>query len=431
MRSTQPKRTLRLGVGVVLAAVSGVLCVGVGPAAAAISSFPAAAYTSNTTIVIQASVARSTTQSILTLIDPSGASKQIAITTGKDVLGSYDAATLSYNLATTCEQVSTNACSGDHPARNGTWAVKVTGDAANADAKQFRVDIAPRIPAGVTAASTDTRQITVTWQVNTEPDLQQYDVVDGAGNQLRTVDAQSCAGATCSSTFGYASNASGARRFAVSATRTAPAQDSGMLTSPASSTQTATLGSPPAPSAAPSGSPTTGAGSTSGQGPGAGGTSGSSGAPTPGSTAGPGTSSGTTPGSTNGGGSSSGPGAPGAAGTSGAGGGAVALAARTAFAQSFSSFAPKIGLNKLPPLLLNEGPILAEGQLPDGTFKGTLGYKDQIVSEKVSTGGGSTSRDTGALTQALDSAGLARTLAVVLLLLATGLHLRRWAGASR
>ena len=130
-----------------------------------------------------------------------------------------------------------------------------------------------------------------------------------------------------------------------------------------------------------------------------------------------------------GGGSPSGNGAPGGASTSG-GGGAVALAARTAFAQSFSSFAPKIGLNKLPPLLLNEGPILAEGQLPDGTFKGTLGYKDQIVSEKVSTGGGSTSRDTGALTQALDSAGLARTLAVVLLLLATGLHLRRWAAVS-
>ena len=431
---TSPLRRRVGAAAALLLAGSGALIVMAPTASAAISGFPSAAYTSNTTISIQASVARSATQSVLTLTDPTGASKQLSATTSKDVLGQYNAATLSYTLSTTCEQASTSSCSGLHPALNGSWVVKVAGDSANSDTKQFRIDIAPRIPSGVSAASTDSDQITLTWQPNAEPDLQQYDVLDGAGNELRSVGANGCGSGTCSTVFTYAASDSGDRSFSVSATRNAPVEASGSLTSPGSSPQSATLQGPPSPSPSPapashpsgatgsgsggasSGQGGSGSGQSGGGGTGASGTPNASGRPSGGAGSGSG-------------GSTSGP-----SGTQGSqsamtqsNAAAAALAARAAFAQSFSSFAPKIGLNKLPPLPVNEGPILAEGVLPDGTFNPTLGYTDKVITEKVKTGGGTTSMVTGAFSHVLDSAQLARTIAVTLLLLVTGLHLRRWA----
>ena len=437
---TSPRRC-RVAAAALLLAVSGALLVVAPSASAAISGFPSASYTSNTTINIQASVARSATQSVLTLTDPTGARKQLSATTSKDVLGQYSAATLSYTLSTTCEQASTNSCSGLHPAFNGSWVVKVAGDSANSDTKQFRIDIAPRIPSGVSAASTGPGQITLSWQPNAEPDLQQYDVLDGAGNQLRSIGADGCGSDTCSSVFTYAANDSGDRSFSVSATRNAPVEASGSLTSPGSSPQSATLQGPPSPSPSPApashpsgtaGSGQTGGGQTGGgQNPGASHNAGGGQ-----NSSGPGASGSSNAGANSSGGSSSGSGAGvnGPFGSPAAQNGmtqgnaaAAALAARAAFAQSFSSFAPKIGLNKLPPLPVNEGPILAEGVLPDGTYNPTLGYTDKVITEKVRTGGGTTSMVTGAFSRVLDSAQLARTIAVTLLLLVTGLHLRRWA----
>ena len=96
----------------------GVAGFGAAPAEAAITAFPAAAYTSNTTIAIRAAVSQSSTQSTLMLADPSGVNKQVAAATTRDLLGRYDATTLSYSLVTTCEQASANSCAGDHPALN-------------------------------------------------------------------------------------------------------------------------------------------------------------------------------------------------------------------------------------------------------------------------------------------------------------------------
>ena len=412
----------------VLLVVGGAVLVGATPAAAAITGFPAAPYTSNTTIAIRASVSQSSTQSTLMLTDPAGLNKQVAATTTRDILGRYDATTLSYALVTTCEQAATNSCSGDHPALNGTWVVRTVGDSANTDTRQFRIDIAPRIPAEVAVTATGPSQITVTWQPNTEPDLQQYDILDGAGHALRPVPASSCGPAACSSVFDYPATASGARSFSVSATRAAPVEPTGSLSSPASSSRQAVLSGPAAsPSAEPSSPPSSPPSSSPTAAPSDGGASG--GGASGGSTGGP-----AQPGQGSAGGQPTvGPGgakspSSAAAPASGDGGqraAAAALAARTAFAKSFSSFEPPIGLNKLPPLPANDGPILAAGEPGDGAYQPTLGYADKIAREPVPATR-TAARMSSSFGQILDDRQLAKTLAITLLLVLGGLHLRRW-----
>ena len=421
-------RTGRLGAAAAIGlTVGSALLVGATPASAAITGFPAAAYTSNTTITVQASVAQSATQSTLQLTDPSGASKRVAVATTRDVLGRYDATTLSYALTTTCEQADSTSCSGDHPAQNGTWVVQVIGDSTNTDTKQFQVDIAPRIPGGVSATATGPSQITVRWQPGTEPDLQQYAVSDGAGHVLRTVTAGSCGAQDCSTVFGYPSAASGARSFAVSATRSAPVEPGGSLSSPASSSQRAVLaGTAASPSADPSSAPS----STPTQEPSTGGAAGGSGQPGSGANPGqpgPGQTVGPTAGA--GAGTTSNAGDP-ASVTTGPQAAGAALAARRAFATSFSSFEPMMGLNKLPPLPANDSPVAAG--LPNGAYQPTLGYTDKTVSEPVPVPTTRTAtRLSVAAGRGLPAARLASILAITLLLVLAGLHLRRLAGSDR
>ena len=397
---------------------------GATPAEAAITGFPAAAYTSNTTIAIRAAVSQSSTQSTLMLADPAGVNKQVAAATTRDLLGRYDATTLSYSLVTTCEQASANSCSGDHPALNGTWVVRTVGDSANTDTQQFRIDIAPRIPAGVAVTATGPSQITVTWQPNTEPDLEHYDVLDGAGHELRTVSLDACGPDTCRTVFDYPSTASGTRGFSVSATRSAPVEPTGSLSSPASTSRQAVLsGTAASPSPAPS--------STSAGVP-------ASGGPTTGPSAGP-----TQPGQDAGGRQPTvAPGGATAQPSSGAAtppsadsrqrAAAAALAARTAFAQSFSSFQPPIGLNKLPPLPVNDSPAPVAGGPPDSGYQPTLSYPDKVAREPVPATR-AVARLDGSFVGVLDDRQLVKTLAVTLLLVLGGLHLRRWSrgGARR
>jgi hypothetical protein len=102
------------------------------------------------------------------------------------------------------------------------------------------------------------------------------------------------------------------------------------------------------------------------------------------------------------------------------------VAQRKAFALGFSSFGPKLGIPKLPPLPATQ-PVVA-APLPDGTYKGKLGYQPINKRVKVSAPRAAATRVTGAVGSALDSEQFLRSLAGALVLLLAAAHLRRWLG---
>ncbi len=105
------------------------------------------------------------------------------------------------------------------------------------------------------------------------------------------------------------------------------------------------------------------------------------------------------------------------------------IASRRAFAQGFKTFGPPLGIPKLPPLPQAPAPAIAP-ELEDGTFEGTLGFEDQVLTERVEVAQGRTGRVSEVVGTALDSERLATSTAGALLLLLGGAHLRRWLGAS-
>ncbi|MCW2680678.1 MAG: hypothetical protein JWM62_2079, partial [Frankiales bacterium] len=160
------------------------------------------------------------------------------------------------------------------------------------------------------------------------------------------------------------------------------------------------------------------------------------GAPAGGSTGGSGggTTGGGTGGSAGGGsttGGSRGTAAPIGTGTKGSGATAdqTAVAQRKAFALGFSTFGPKLGIPKLPPLPQSQAPAIAP-ELEDGSFGGTLGFQDQVLTERVPVAQGPADRVRNVVGSALDSERLVRSTAGALVLLLAGAHLRRWLGAA-
>ena len=296
----------------------------------------------------------------------------------------------------------------------------------------------------MTAEPVDDRQVRVSWRRGAEPDLQRYVVSEG-GSTVAEVAAGACDGGTCSTTVGYPAAGSGAHTYAVKAFRSdggSGALDSG------SSEASATLAAPPAePAPAPSGGADGGTGGTTtdgGTGAGTGGATTSAGGTGGGTTGAGGTTTGSGAGGSAGGASGGGTGAAGGAGAgSGAGGSGTAplavgtaapggsveqaVAQRKAFALSFSAFGPKLGIPKLPPLPQAQSPDVAP--LPDGTYEPTLGFQDQVVTERTEAQTPA-QRVTGVVGRALDSEQLVRSTAGALVLLLCGAHLRRWLAAG-
>jgi hypothetical protein len=320
-----------------------------------------------------------------------------------------------------CAPEGSALCERGNVVPNGRWAVELWEvqrsldgvDRQVANASLF-IDIPAGTPQEVTAVLDD-RTVTVTWArgVGPEQKLVEPDVVwrvdDGDGRSVLARPSD-CDGATCRAVFAYGDDESGPRSFTVSASRPCD----GCRAAPATSAATDEV---VIPVAAPTTSPTA---------PGAapGGGSGPSAAPSTGA----GTADATTPAPDGATGAAPGAGATAQGGT----GRSQALS----FAQGFSDFAPKLGLPKLPPL---PDTAVAAPQIADGTYEESLGYQDQIVrepvvdepvvDEPVAQGG-----RPGVLTSSdgpLGDEQVARSLAVALVLMLSGAHLRTWLARAR
>ena len=355
--------------------------------------------------------------------------------------GAFGGGSLSYTLRLECW---TPGCTGTRLAPNGTWTIRQAG--STNDTGTFVTRNRPRAPEGVTATAVGTREVRVSWRLGEEPDLTGFRVLEGGAVVKDGIGRGACEGGTCSTVIGYATDGSGEHTYAVQALRSTAPGSSSTLESPPSGTASARLDAPAAAEEPPSsgtgeggttggepgtssgseGSGSTSAGTTSGggSGGGTGGSAGSSGS----TTSGGGTTSGSGSGGTSGG-SAPRAGAPLAAGTSGGTATEQAVAQRKAFALGFSAFGPKLGIPKLPPLPQSQTPAIAP-ELPDGTFEPTLGFEDQVLTERVPVAAGPTERVRNVVGGALDSERLVRSTAAALVLLLLGAHLRRWLGSS-
>ncbi len=404
------------------------------PASAAIVTPGAGAtYTSDTTVAVRADVPQSSTASTLKLEGP-GVARQLAASTNRDALGNYPAQSLTGSLDTDCATADCNP-GQVKPARNGTWRVTLSG--AQSDSNTFVLRIPPKAPTAVSASTTAFREITVKWQRGSEPDLTGFTLYDNAGAVMRSdISMSACsAGGACSTALTYGDDDSGERTFKLRAHRSTAPNSTDVLDSRDSGSAAATLADKPPP--APSPEPTTDPGSTGAEDPGTGGedpgtsTSGGSGGTTSGGSTSGGSTTGTggssTTGSSTSGGGGDEPSNPTAIGT-GSKSDNAALNQRRAFALTFRAFAPKLGINKLPPLAQVQAPVVGEAPLPDGEFEGTLEYGDQDVQEKYEILG--SKRIGGAVSGALDSEQFMRFIAAALIMLLTAAHLRRWLGAT-
>ncbi|MGB8649940.1 MAG: hypothetical protein WCD35_04680 [Mycobacteriales bacterium] len=297
--------------------------------------------------------------------------------------------------------------------RNGSWTVTLSGGASGS--RTFYTDFGTQAPTGFAAQGSGARDVAFTWSPNSEPDLSDYVLYDESGTQLADVDAATaCTGSTCSYDYYYAADAPGTHSYGLTAVR----PGGGCPDCPATHESDRATSSATLTAAAPSPTPTPGP----------------SGSPAPGGASGGGTSAdsgGTTSGGTTSGGSGSG-------GTGGSGGAtkpgakptlpALAdpvQAQRRAFALTFSAFAPSLNIPKLPPLPATSLPSFGSQPLPLGTYKPTLPYRPQTETTKTT----SVLSEPLAAVRSLDAAQLAKSIALALILLLVGAHLRRFLGS--
>lgn len=407
---TARSRVARAAVVTALLPLAGGLLVAAAPAASAAVTAPGdgTVFTSYGSFSITASYPPSGTNHQLALTSPTGQSFTIDTADADRLNGG----TMSYDMDTGCW---TPSCSGKNLAPNGTWTVEQSGGAT--DTSTFVTRIAPEAPTSVAATALNSREIRVSWRDGDEPDLTGWAVLEGSETVVDGIGRDACADSTCSAVVTYATEGSGDHTFTVQAFRSVAPGSSSTLESPLSSPASARL-EPTPPAEEPSGGGETGSegGTTGGET-----ESSSGGGTTTGGTSGGGTTTGGAGGST----------APIGTSTSSSGDTAdqQADAQRKAFALGFSAFGPKLGIPKLPPLPQAPSPAIAP-ELPDGTFEPTLGFEDQVLTERVPVAQGPTERVRNVVGGALDSERLIRSTAGALVLLLLGAHLRRWLGSA-
>jgi len=383
-------------------------------------------YSSDTTVRMRAEIS-TTDATQLRLKSPVASSAEQVVDSFSGTLTNTNTV-LTYDLDTSCATFPSPNCSGRVPAANGVWTLRLTGGAT--DSSTFVLRIPPRAPGSVTARADGTRAVVVSWRKGEEPDLTGWILYGDGGVAQDGIGLSACSGTSCSTTVTYAEDGTGQHTYSLVALRRVAPDSSDTIGSVRSAEASATLAAPPPPppppppspepqpdgsgtggSPAPSGEPGTGSGSGSGSG--SGGTTSDGTGTGSGTTSGGGTATGADSGSTAGIGTSTSP--------------ATAIAQRRAFALTFKAFGPKLGIPKLPPLPATQ-PVVAP--LPDGSFEGTLGYKDVVTREKVSAPQAAANRVTDVVDSALDSDQFLRSLAGALILLLAAAHLRRWLGSS-
>ena len=322
--------------------------------------------------------------------------------------------TLTFHLVPSCFTYSGD-CTGRSPARNGTWNVRVTsndllGARPTTKTSTFVLKVPPAAPTGVAAARTGAHTITVSWTAGREPDLTGYDLYSGDSlvyGGLAPADV--CSGGQCSTDLTYADSASGTYTYALKARRLAAAGGTDTLASPLSQTASATLpAASPTPTSAASPQPST--------------------APSP---AGPATTGGTpeaggsSTGTTTSGGTTTGGGQQpaGDTGTSGS----VHLGGTAGLPLQVGTAHGAVTLPGAPAPLVAPNGGAQPGPTPEGTYRPTLGYGNQTVTERsVISKPRTLHYVTDVTDQVADTGHLVRGLAAALLLVLGGLHLRVW-----
>lgn len=289
---------------------------------------------------------------------------------------------------------------------NGEWTATLGG--ALSGSRTYYTNFPPAAPTTNAPVTDGRRTVTLSWQRGSDSGVTGFFLYDAkTGAKLSdpstsdgSIPLSACAAdGTCSYALSYDNPTPGTYSYAYQLTALGQSCGSpcGAYVESAKSDQmSASLVTP---ATSPSASPSPG------------GTSGGSG----------GTASGGTGGSTTGGSGS------GTASHPAAGSGLPSLAdpvtaQRRAFALSFNSFSPSLGIPKLPPLPQTLPSMTTSLPLPQGTYLPTLPYKPRSVTTKTTN----LLANPLSTVTSLDRAGLARSLAVALILVAAAAHLRRF-----
>jgi len=297
-----------------------------------------------------------------------------------------------------------NAPWSSQQAVNGTYTVHFTVGSSTAPS----VDVTLRIPPtavnqfGASASGTVAH---FTWAANNEPDLAGYDIVDVTDGNRRDltpggIDTSVCSQGSCSVDVDFGASAAGSTRsFVIDALRWSSPSHSDVV---ASKDSGASVTFPAAATAAPGGTSSGGSGG-SGSGSTGGGQGSTVGTRTSGGSVG---SGGHVAGSKKSGAtiSSSHPGA----------------ALRAYLPASIAGAAPD-----LPSVVTEVKP------LPEGTYKPTLAYPDQVIKQPVQHQASGPIATVGTdLVRVLDVQALWKSLAGAAIVLLVAAHLRAWLGAA-
>jgi hypothetical protein len=312
---------------------------------------------------------------------------------------------------------------------NGAWTATINGGFA----RTFYTNFKPTAdPTNLAAAPVGRTEVDLSWSYSgSEPDRAGFEIVETHNGSSRSIfaPAGSCSGSTCGYALTYSEpgvDKTESYSYSVTALRSSGGCNScGDYTrsGTASGASAQLVGPPPPPTPTPTPTPTGGTtgGTTSGGTTSGGTTTGSTGGTTTGGTTGGSTGGSTTGGST--GGSTTGGSSTTGSTTGQSAGKPIAIptlppvvASRKAFALGFNKFSPALGIPKLPPLPAITAPTVGAG---NDTYAPTLPYK-----------GGTTKKTTSVLSSpiaavtSLDTAQLAKSLAVALLLLLCAAHVR-------
>ncbi|MCW2777552.1 MAG: hypothetical protein JWN17_1277, partial [Frankiales bacterium] len=276
---------LLVGTGLVLG--SGVaLAPGAWAAGSVTAPGTGTVYASDQRVGLSARVDARSGATQLHLVEPGGADHTV------DSAGaSLVAQTLTFAFDTDCPAYPGTSCAGRRPARNGTWTVRLTGGATATSTFSLRVP--PAAPQGVQARATSPRQVVVTWDRGTEPDLTGYSLTTADGRRLADGDS-SCSDGTCRTVLTYDTDGPSTDSVVVRAERACPDCDADLTAS--SAPVSVDRPAPPAPAATPDSQPSDGAapatsgGATSGSGTPSGAASGGPSAPSGGTGSGGGSS---------------------------------------------------------------------------------------------------------------------------------------------
>jgi len=394
--------------GVVVGMGGAVVGLAAAPALASssLTVSPSGTITSNTTVTATGTDSANATaigQSrtlTLNLSDPSGGSLQqwssgsIASTKSASVKGSLD---------------TTGAINGAY-----TFTLKINGTTAQTSTVTVRV--APAKVANFNASPSGT-VAHFTWSANGEPDLAGYDIVDVTDSSNPRdltpggVGTNVCDSSGCAVDIDFGSGAQGTtRNFVIDALRYTSPSHSATISSGDSAPVSVNFPAPPPPpsSGGPSGGTSGGSTST-----GSGGSTSTGGSGSTGGTTGSSTSGGTTSGSTKGG------------KTSGSGRGITTnrpSAALKAYLPSFSAAAAP----NLPSVITEVKP------LPEGTYKPTLAYPDQVIGQTTHDKTQPVAAFRNEVVRVLNVAAVWKSLAGAVLVLLMAAHLRAWvAGVER